>query len=75
MATKVEKKNTIRKLIIESAKSYSEKLAGKTFLYVYGDEYFEILFKTDKFKHLTGFCLCRWELKTKQLRTVEAENL
>ena len=54
MATKVEKKNTIRKLIIESAKSYSEKLAGKTFLYVYGDEYFEILFKTDKFKHLTG---------------------
>lgn len=54
MATKEEKKNLIRREIIEAASVYSQKLAGKTFLYVYGDEYFEVFFPIDHFLHLTG---------------------
>lgn len=41
MATKTD--NKIRQGIIESAAVYSQKLAGKVFLYVYGNEYFEVL--------------------------------
>lgn len=44
----------IRNQIYLAHKEYSTKLAGKVFMYVYGDEYFEVLFKVDKFKHLTG---------------------
>ncbi|MFR5294780.1 MAG: PBECR4 domain-containing protein [Clostridium sp.] len=29
-------------------------MAGKTFLYVCGDEYFEVSFPIDHFLHLTG---------------------
>ena len=54
MATKVDKKNAIRHGIIEAAIVYSQSLAGKTFLYVYGDEYFEVSFPVDHFLHLTG---------------------
>ena len=54
MATKVDKKNAIRQGIIEAAIVYSQSLAGKTFLYVYGDEYFEVSFPVDHFLHLTG---------------------
>lgn len=54
MATKTDKKNAIRRDIIDSAKIYSKNLAGKVFLYVYGDEYFEVLFPVDHFLHLTG---------------------
>ena len=54
MATKEDKKENVRKQIITAARTYSLKLAGKTFLYVYGDEYFEVLFKIDRFLHLTG---------------------
>ncbi len=54
MATKTEKKNLIRQYIIDSAKAYSEKLAGKTFLYVYKNEFFEVSFPSDHFLHLTG---------------------
>ena len=54
MATKVDKKNAIRQGIIEAAIVYSQSLAGKTFLYVYGDEYFEVSFPGDLFLHLTG---------------------
>ena len=53
MATKVDKKNAIRQGIIEAAIVYSQSLAGKTFLYVYGDEYFEVSFPIDHFLHLT----------------------
>ena len=49
MATKVDKKNAIRQGIIEAAIVYSQSLAGKTFLYVYGDEYFEVSFPVDHF--------------------------
>ena len=54
MATKVDKKNAIRQGIIEATIVYSQSLAGKTFLYVYGDEYFEVSFPVDYFLHLTG---------------------
>ncbi|MCC8049971.1 MAG: PBECR4 domain-containing protein [Clostridiales bacterium] len=54
MATKADKKNAIRQEIIDAAFIYSKQLAGKTFLYVYGKEYFEVSFPTDHFLHLTG---------------------
>ena len=54
MATKTDKKNAIRQGIIDSAVIYSQNLAGKDFLYVYGDEYFEASFPVDHFLHLTG---------------------
>ena len=54
MATKTEKKNAIRQGIIDSAAIYSQNLAGKAFLYAYGDEYFEVSFPVDHFLHLTG---------------------
>ena len=54
MATKTDKKNAIRQDIIDSASVYSQNLAGNVFLYVYGDEYFEVFFPVDHFLHLTG---------------------
>ena len=54
MATKIDKKNAIRQDIIDSACVYSQNLAGKTFLYVYGEEFFEVSFPVDHFLHLTG---------------------
>ena len=54
MATKTDKKNAIRQDIIDSAGVYSQKLAGKAFLYVYGEEFFEVSFQIDHFLHLTG---------------------
>ena len=47
MVTKVDKKNAIRRGIIEAAIVYSPSLVGKTFLYVYEDEYFEVSFPVD----------------------------
>lgn len=52
MATKTDKKNAIRKEIIESAEIYSKDLAGKNFLY--GEEFFEVSFPVNHFLHLTG---------------------
>ena len=54
MATKIDKKNAIRQDIIDSAGVYSQNLAGKAFLYVYGEEFFEVSFPVDHFLHLTG---------------------
>ena len=54
MATKVYKKNAIRQGITEAEIVYFQNLAGKTFLYVCGDEYFEVSFPIDHFLHLTG---------------------
>ena len=53
MATKVDKKNAIRQGITEAEIVYFQNLAGKTFLYVCGDEYFEVSFPIDHFLHLT----------------------
>ena len=54
MATKTDKKNAVRQDIIDSACVYSQNLAGKAFLYVYGEEFFEVSFPVDHFLHLTG---------------------
>ena len=54
MATKTDKKNAIRQEIMDSAVIYSSDLAGKTFLYVYGNDFFEVSFQVDHFLHLTG---------------------
>lgn len=54
MATKTDKKNVIRQEIIDSARIYSQNLAGKIFMYVYGEEFFEVFFPIDRFLHLTG---------------------
>ena len=54
MATKSAKKAQIRSLILNAAHTYAKDLAGKVFLYVYGDEYLEIVFRKDCFLHLTG---------------------
>jgi len=54
MTNKVEKKKMIRQEIVDAARIYSQSLAGKTFLYVYGEEYFEVSFPVDHFLHLTG---------------------
>ena len=54
MATKEEKNKAIRQQIVDAAQVYSTSLAGKTFLYVYGEEYFEVTFPTESFLHLTG---------------------
>ncbi len=54
MVKKTDKKNIIRQEIIEAAMIYSRELAGKTFLYVYGEEFFEVSFPINRFLHLTG---------------------
>ena len=54
MESKKAKKEAIRKQIISAAGVYKSELAGKVFLYVYGREYFEIVFKVESFMHRTG---------------------
>lgn len=54
MGTKEAKKLVIRNQIITASQVYQKDLAGKTFLYVSGDEYFEVVFQADCFLHLTG---------------------
>ena len=54
MASKSQKKNIIRQDIIEAANIYAEHLAGRTFLYVYAGEFFEVTFPNSCFLHLTG---------------------
>ena len=48
------KKINLRNDIITVAKVYRDELAGKCFMYIYGEKYIEILFKTSNFSHLTG---------------------
>lgn len=54
MDTKETKDEQIRKQVIAASKVYRDNLAGKVFLYVYGESYFEVVFPTDRFRHLTG---------------------
>ena len=52
--TKQAKKIAIRNEIIDAAKIYQQELAGKVFMFIHNDEWFEVVFKTDRFLHLTG---------------------
>lgn len=54
MADIKTEKIELRKQIISAAKVYKNQLAGRVFLYVYGDNYFEVAYLTESFKHLTG---------------------
>ena len=54
MMNKSDKKKRIRDQIVSASKIYRDNLAGKVFLYVVGEEYFEVSFQTDRFMHLTG---------------------
>lgn len=54
MDTRKSKDEQIRKQIIAASKIYRDNLAGKVFLYVYGESYFEVVFPTNCFRHLTG---------------------
>lgn len=54
MITRDDKNELIRKQIIAASEVYRDNLAGKVFLYVYGESYFEVVFPTDRFRHLTG---------------------
>lgn len=54
MKTKADKKESIRAQIIAASHVYRDHLAGKIFLYVIGEESFEVAFQTDRFMHLTG---------------------
>lgn len=44
MDTKNIKDEQIRKQIITASEVYRDKLAGRVFLYVYGESYFEVVF-------------------------------
>lgn len=54
METRSNKKEHIRKQVIDAAQVYRNELAGKVFLYVTGEEYFEVVFQTNRFMYLTG---------------------
>ena len=54
MDTRQKKDEKIREQIIEASKIYRDHLAGRVFLYVYGDSCFEVVFPTNRFRHLTG---------------------
>ena len=54
MVTKSAKKAQIRTLIMNAAHAYAKELAGKVFLYVYGNDYLEISFRKECFLHFTG---------------------
>ena len=54
MASMAQKKAQIRTQIVSAAHIYRDNLAGKVFLYVYGGEFFEVVFHTNRFMHLTG---------------------
>ena len=45
----------LRKQIISAANIYKTNLAGKVFLYVYGDKYFEVAYMTEWPKTLESF--------------------
>lgn len=44
----------LRKQIISAANVYKNNLAGRVYLYVYGNKYFEVAYMTECFMHLTG---------------------
>ena len=45
---------TAIRLITEAVKKYKAELVGKSFMYVFDDDYIEVLYNERNFKHLTG---------------------
>lgn len=54
MGCSVDRKKHLRSQILAAAHEYSSHLAGRVFLYVSGEDHFEVNFKTECFMHLTG---------------------
>jgi hypothetical protein len=52
--TNAEKKEALRATICLAAENYRDNLAGRQFLYVFDGQYIEVLYKKDRFSHLTG---------------------
>ena len=48
----IDKGNLVNR-IIDAAQTYKNYLIGHTFMFVYGDEKIEVIFKTESFLHLT----------------------
>lgn len=53
MQTKPDRKKIVKQ-ICKAAQKYKQNLVGKTFLYIFNNNYIEVMFKTKDFKHLTG---------------------
>lgn len=54
METKSQKKKDIRNQIVSAAQNYYSYLTNRVFLYVFGDEFIEVMYRIDDFLHLTG---------------------
>lgn len=54
MTSRAKKKEYIREQIVDAAHIYRDHLAGKVFLYVVGNDHFEVAFQSNCFMHLTG---------------------
>lgn len=49
-----EKIELVRKNVISAVQKYKGKLVGKKFIYIFNDEFIEVIYKTENFMHLTG---------------------
>lgn len=58
MDTKEAKMRTLCGQVTLAAQAYQRNLVGRAFLYVFGEECIEVLFRTDDFFHLTGLESC-----------------
>lgn len=54
MYKEMDRKDVVRNQIVLAAKNYSEQLSSQIFLYVFGNQYIEVMFRTSDFLHLTG---------------------
>ncbi len=49
-----QKVELVRKNVISAVQKYKNELVGKKFLYIFGNEFIEVIYKTENFMHLTG---------------------
>ena len=49
-----EKREVIVEQIKEAAQAYKDNLVGNSYMYVFDNRYIEVLYKTERFLHLTG---------------------
>lgn len=49
-----EKVELVRNNVISAVNKYKNELVGRRFLYIFGDQCIELIYKTENFMHLTG---------------------
>ena len=49
-----EKVELVRKNVISAVQKYKDELVGKKFLYIFDEQFIEVIYKTENFMHLTG---------------------